>query len=62
MSVSFKFWASGLLAIAALAMVFYVLTSLAGHSDVGQPLLMIAMIIIVTFIIYMFAKLFLRRY
>jgi hypothetical protein len=61
MGVSFKFWAYGILAIAALAMFLYVSTSLAGRADIGQPLLLIAAFIIVAFVIYMFAKLLLGR-
>jgi len=60
MGVSFKFWAYGILAIAALAMVLYVSTSLAGRGDVGQPLLWITVFIVVAFVIYMFAKRFVR--
>jgi VIT1/CCC1 family predicted Fe2+/Mn2+ transporter len=60
MGVSFKFWAYGILAIAALAMVLYFSTSLAGRSDIGQPFIWIAGFIVVAFVIYMFAKLFVR--
>jgi len=60
MGVSFKFWACGILAIAALAMVLYVSTSLAGRGDIGQPFIWIAGFIVVAFVIYMFAKLFVR--
>jgi hypothetical protein len=50
----FKFWAYGILALAALAMVLYVSTCIAGRADIGEPLLGIAAFIVVAFIVYMF--------
>ncbi|MGF3572208.1 MAG: hypothetical protein ACQXXG_02125 [Candidatus Bathyarchaeia archaeon] len=58
----FSFWAYGILAIAAFAMLLYTTTSLSGHSDIGNPLLSISVFIVVAFVIYMFAKLFMRRF
>jgi len=57
----FSFWAYGILAIAAFAMFLYVTTSLAGREDVGNPLLQIAVLIVVAFLIYMFIKLLMRK-
>jgi hypothetical protein len=54
---SFKFWGYGILAIAALAMVLYVSTNVGGYPDIGDPLLDIAIFIVVAFMVYMFAKL-----
>ena len=56
MMASFKFSAYGILAIAAFAMALYVSTAVGGHSDIGVPLLDIAIFIIVAFVVYMFAK------
>jgi len=58
----FSFWAYGILAIAAFAMLLYTITSIGGHPEVGNPLLGIAVLIIVTFILYMFAKLLIRQH
>jgi len=55
--ISFKFWAWGILAIAALALFLYVFVNLGGRPDIGWPLLGIAVFIVVAFIVYMFAKL-----
>jgi len=61
MTTKFSFWAYGILAVAAFAMFLYTTTSLAGRADVGGPLLNVAILIVVTFIIYMFAKLIARK-
>jgi len=58
----FSFWAYGILAIAAFAMFLYTITSIGGYPEVGNPLLGIAVLIIVAFILYMFAKLLVRQY
>jgi hypothetical protein len=55
--ISFSFFAYGILAIAALGMVLYTMTSMVGQASAGEPLLTIAVVIVVTFILYMFAKL-----
>jgi VIT1/CCC1 family predicted Fe2+/Mn2+ transporter len=60
MATKFSFWAYGILAIAAFAMLLYTTTSLSGRPDIGSPLLNIAGFIVVAFIVYMFAKLLLR--
>jgi hypothetical protein len=62
MTTKFSFWAYGILAVAAFAMFLYTTTSLAGRADVGGPLLNVAILIVVTFIIYMFAKLIARKF
>lgn len=62
MGTKFSFWAYGILAVAAFAMLLYAATSLSGHPEVGDPLLRIAMLIIGAFIFYMFAKLLVRRF
>ena len=62
MGTRFSFWAYGILAIAAFAMFLYATTSIGGYSEVGNPLLGIAVFIVIAFIFYMFAKLFVRRY
>jgi hypothetical protein len=61
MAAKFSFWAYGILAIAALALVLYASSSTGGHPDVGGPLLNLAEIIVGVFMIYMFAKLLLKR-
>ena len=61
MGTKFSFWAYGILAIAAFAMLLYVTTSLAGRTDIGSPLLQMAILIVVAFVLYMFAKLFMGR-
>jgi hypothetical protein len=61
MAARFSFWAYGILAIAALALVLYTSSSLGGHPDIGMPLLNLAGIIVGAFIIYMFAKLILKH-
>jgi VIT1/CCC1 family predicted Fe2+/Mn2+ transporter len=58
----FSFWAYGILAIAAFAMLLYTTTSLSERSDIGNPLLGISVFIVAAFVIYMFAKLFMRRF
>jgi len=58
----FSFWAYGILAVAAFAMFLYVITSLSGFENIGLPLLWLAVLIVVSFIFYMFAKLFIGRY
>lgn len=62
MGAKFSFWAYGILAVAAFALFLYTITSLSGRSDVGIPLFGIAVFIVVAFIFYMFAKLFVRRF
>jgi hypothetical protein len=61
MAAKFSFWAYGILAIAALALVLYTSSSLGGHPDTGVPLLNLAELIVGAFIVYMFAKLILRH-
>jgi len=61
MAAKFSFWAYGILAIAALALVLYTSSSVGGHPDVGGPLLNLAGIIVGAFIVYMFAKLLIRH-
>jgi len=58
----FSFWAYGILAVAAFAMFLYVITSLSGYENIGLPLLWITVFIVVAFIVYMFAKLFIGSY
>jgi len=58
----FSFWAYGILAIAAFAMLLYTTTSLSGRSDIGNPLLGISVFIVAAFVIYMFAKLLVQRF
>jgi len=62
MGVKFSFWAYGILAIAALALVLYAFLGISGFMELAKPLLNIAIFIVIAFIIYMFAKPFLRRY
>lgn len=62
MGTKFSFWAYGILAVAAFAMLLYATTSISGYPEVGNPLLGIAVLIVVAFILYMFAKLLVRRY
>ena len=62
MGTKFSFWAYGILAVAAFALFLYVVTSLSGYERVGLPLFQIAVFIIVAFVLYMFAKLFIGRY
>ena len=57
----FNFFAYGILAVAAFAMFLYVTAGMAGQASIGQPLLSIAVVIVVLFILYMFAKLILGR-
>jgi hypothetical protein len=61
MAAKFSFWAYGILAIAALALVLYTSSSLGGHPDIGGPLLNLAELIVGAFIVYMFVKLVLRH-
>ena len=63
MGTKFSFWAYGVLAVAAFAMLLYATTSIGGYPEVGNPLLNLAVFIVVAFVLYMFAKLFMgRRY
>jgi hypothetical protein len=57
----FSFWAYGILAIAALALILYTSASIGGYSNVGAPLLNLAELIVGAFIIYMFLKLIMRH-
>ncbi len=59
--MKFSFWAYGILAIAALALVLYVAATQAGLKEVGQNLWFLAVFIVVAFIAYMFTKLLSRR-
>jgi hypothetical protein len=61
MTARFSFWAYGILAIAALALVLYTSSSMAGYPDIGGPLLSLSELIVGAFIIYMFAKLILKH-
>jgi hypothetical protein len=61
MAAKFSFWAYGILAVAALALVLYTSSGLGGQPDVGGPLLNLAEVIVGAFIVYMFAKLILRH-
>ena len=57
----FSFWAYGILAIAAFAMFLYVTASVGGREDIGKPLMQVATFIVIAFVLYMFAKLFMGR-
>jgi hypothetical protein len=57
MLVKFSFWAYGILAIAALALILYVFASQIGLQDVSTNLYNLALLIVVAFIFYMFVKL-----
>jgi len=59
--VRFSFWAFGILAIAALALVLSTGSSISGYSEVGQQLFNMASYIVGAFILYMFVKLILVR-
>jgi len=59
--IGFSFFAYGILAIAALGMVLYTTSSMAGQPNAGEPVLQIAVVIVVAFILYMFAKLILSH-
>lgn len=59
MGTKFRFWAYGILAVAAFALFLYATTSIGGYPEVGVPLLDIAVFIIGSFIFYMFVKLLL---
>jgi hypothetical protein len=58
--LEFFFRAYGILAIAAFAMFLYAYMNLIGRPDIGDPLLGIARFIVITFFIYMFAKLLIK--
>ena len=62
MVTKFSFWAYGILAIAAFCIFLYVSSTIAGLPDLGTPLLGIAQFIVVTFVVYMFAKLIMNKY
>ena len=55
--VKFSFWAYGILAIAALALVLYVYASEIGQAQVSENLWYLVVLIVVAFIVYMFVKL-----
>lgn len=57
MLVKFSFWAYGILAIAALALILYVFASQTGLQDVSTNLYNLVLLIVVSFILYMFIKL-----
>lgn len=59
--VKFSFWAYGILAIAALTLVLYVITSQSGLTEVSTNLWDLVVLIVVAFILYMFIKLFRGR-
>lgn len=61
MTINFSFWTYGILAVAALALVLYTSSSLGGRIDIGIPLLNLAELIVVAFIVYMFLKLVMKR-
>jgi hypothetical protein len=54
--IKFSFWAHGILAIAAFAIFLYVVTSLIGRSDIGIPLFLISVFIVITYILLHFLK------
>ena len=62
MGTRFSFWAYGILAVAAFAMLLYSVTTISGHPEVGTPLLGIAVFIVVAFVLYMFVKLLARMH
>lgn len=62
MGTRFSFWAYGILAVAAFAMLLYSVTTIGGHPEVGSPLLDIAVFIVVAFVLYMFVKLLARMH
>lgn len=58
--VKFSFWAFGILGVAALSMVLAFLLILSGRKDESSIYLLIASTIVMTFIFYMFIKLFMK--
>jgi hypothetical protein len=42
----------GILAVAVVAMILYTITSMAARSDIGSPLLTIAMFIVVVYVLF----------
>ena len=62
MKTKFSFWAYGILAIAAFSILMYATSSIAGYPEVGIPLLGMAQLIVLAFVVYMFTKLILKRY
>jgi len=58
--VKFSFWAYGILAVAALALVLYFVASQSGLQEVSQNLWFLVVLIIVSWIVYMFVKLLKR--
>lgn len=61
LEILFKFFSYGIIALAALALVLYVITGIQNRFDIANPLLNLATFIAVSFIIYMFLKLVLSR-
>jgi hypothetical protein len=55
--VAFRFSAYGILAVAALLFVLYLVANKEGMPNVGQPLLYLGALIVVVFLIYMLIKL-----
>lgn len=56
MGIDIKASAFGILAVVIAALVLYTSLGIAGHPDVGTPLLNLAILIVIAFIILMFMK------
>jgi hypothetical protein len=56
--IDIKISASGILDIAAIAMILYFMANQLERPDIGYPLLVLTSFIVIWFIIYMFVKLF----
>lgn len=61
LEILLKFFGYGIIALAALAIVLYVITGMQNRFDIANPLLSLASFIAVAFVIYMFLKLILSR-
>jgi hypothetical protein len=61
MDIKINLSASGILAIAGIAMILYFLAYQIGLPDAGRPLLTLVFIIVIAFFIYLFMKLFMQR-
>lgn len=59
--VKFSFWAYGILAIAALALVLYVVASQSGLTEVSTNLWNLVLLMVVVLILYVIIKLFRGR-